>query len=141
MKNPECYDNWRKQGKKAETLDQAMYILLNEITKRSLLGQVPREICDDEIEDICSLRESFEEFTREKLGTSFDEIKCEEITSDFLEAYREFIPAEEPGVKYCPATVHFMTIGDILYLSSENGIANWDEDLLKAYKGFNPILL
>ena len=62
----EIYQKWLSDNEKVESLDQVIFVLLNEITKKSLLDEEFEDFYDEEIEDISSLRDSLREFTKEK---------------------------------------------------------------------------
>ncbi len=137
----EIYQKWLSDNEKVESLDQVIFVLLNEITKKSLLDEEFEDFYDEEIEDISSLRDSLREFTKEKYDRNFEDVKCEEITVEFLETYRRFLQEKQTLEEIDLAAAHFSTIGTIINLSDKHCIAYWDAEIVGRYKQFTLLAL
>lgn len=121
------------------TFSQVMKQVSDGIIRRGVWNDLPEELHEEEIEDIDSLRSSLNEFTNYKYARSISDYKCEEITVEFLEAYKKFLQLKKPYKDgTIPAIAHFGTLGQILYLSSECEYFDWNPYLLGKYKQYTP---
>lgn len=131
------YDNWRKDGKKAETLDQVIYIVVNEMIKESLFGNTPQTTCDYEMQCISSLLENIPEYTEQELGRPFEELKCEDINPTFLENFSKFLKLREKTTDAKGVLDHcFRALTRIFTRSKANAIAELDFEILGSYEQY-----
>lgn len=138
----DAYDVWRKEGRKAETFDQAMYILFNEITKRSLLEQVPEEVCDDKLDDFSLLQMSFQEFLIDKYGLALSDLKCHGIDTMLMTFYKMFLQLKDHrnNENDNMEIGNLMTLGEVLYLLDKSKIADIDPKMLQKFGCYSPLL-
>lgn len=133
----EAYNDWNKSGKKVETLDEAMYVVLNLIIKQCLFDEITQKTCDEESGRIISLRETLGQFTASQHSRNFEDIRCDEIDFDFLDGYRKFLQLKGIKEKNSGAVMtRFRTIKKIFELSKRHGIADFDFELPEQFENF-----
>lgn len=126
-------------NEESKTFDQVINQVSEGIVRRSIFNDLPQELYEGEIEDIDSLKSSFDEFTNHEYARHIKDYKCEEITIGFIEAYKRFLQLKAPYEDgTIPAIAHLMTLGKILYLSDLCEYFDWEPTLLNRYKRFTP---
>lgn len=125
-----------------KTFNQVLNDVACLIIKHTSYHNLNQGICDEVMDSFASLRYSLYEWINQKSERDFEDLKCSEITVSFMASYKNFLLSQGlyPNGDI-PAITHFQTIGEVLYLSSEHGIFDWDKELLRLYKGNTPSLI
>lgn len=79
---------WRNEGITVEHFDKVIYIIATERIIGSLYGEKDERRLIDEARNIQAVRETMADYVENKLERTFEEIRCEEIHSDFIESYK-----------------------------------------------------
>lgn len=124
-----------------KTFNQVINDVACLIIKHTSYHNLNQGICDEELDELSSLRYSLCEFINQNDERDFESLTCSEITLDFMDDYKKFLQSKAPYSNGdIPAIAHLQTIGKVFYLSDEHGIYDWDTELLSLHKSFTPIL-
>ncbi len=82
---------WMKEKKTVEHLDKVIYIICSKRILDQCYGTISEKVYEAEGEKIFAVREILGEYVKEKLGKPFTELECREVTSEFVEGYKNFL--------------------------------------------------
>ncbi|HJI18921.1 MULTISPECIES: hypothetical protein [Bacteroidales] len=82
---------WRNEGTKVEHFDKVIYIIASERLIDCLYGKISEGQSIDEAKNIQAVRETMDEYVKKKFKKPFEEVRCEEVESDFIEGYKNYL--------------------------------------------------